>query len=58
MGPGAVGAAFKERGPVAPSRPLHRLAGGRMDGDDIVAIKLHAGEAVGGGPAADLGDAA
>ena len=58
MGPGAVGAAFEERRPVAPARPLHRLAGGCMDGDEIVAIELHAGEAVGGGAAADLGDAA
>ena len=58
MGPGAVGAAFEERGAVAPARPLHRLTGGRMDGDEIVAIQFHAGEAVGGGAAANLGDAA
>ena len=58
MGPSAVGAAFEERRPLAPSRSLDRLTGGRMDGDEIVAVKLDAGEAVGGGTAADLGDAA
>ena len=58
MGPGAVGAALEERGAVARSRSLHRLIGGRMDGDEIVAIQLHAGEAVGGGAAADLRNAA
>ena len=58
MGPGAVGAAFEERGAVSPARPLNRLTGGRMNGDEIVAIQFHAGEAVGGGAAANLGDAA
>src|SRR5581483_1656173 len=51
----AIGDALDEGGPVAGARPVHRLPARHVDREDVVAVELDPGEAVGEGL---LGDGA
>ncbi len=51
---GAVGEAFEQRRPVAAPRPPHRLAGGFVDGEDVVAVQPDARQPVGRAPGRDV----
>ena len=51
---GAVGEALEQRRSVAAPRPPHRLAGGLVDGEDVVPVEPDARHAVGGPACRDV----
>jgi hypothetical protein len=53
VGGHAVGLGLYERRPVAPARPRDRVPGGLVDGEHVVAVHGHAGEAVALGAGGD-----